>query len=195
VVDLKQIKPLFFARPDAFHRWLSTNHAKKSEQWVGFHKKGTGKPSLTWPESVDEALCYGWIDGVRRSIDAESYMIRFTPRKPRSVWSNVNTRRAQELIDEGRMQPAGLKAFEARDPERAGIYSFEREQAAFTPQQEKRFRANRKAWKFFESQPPGYRRLATHWVTSARQEATRERRLDTLIADSAEGQRIAQFRR
>jgi uncharacterized protein YdeI (YjbR/CyaY-like superfamily) len=140
---------------------------------------------------VDEALCFGWIDGLRKSLDADRYMIRFTPRKPTSVWSSVNVKRAGELIRLGRMQPAGLAAFEARDPKRSGVYSFEQRRAPqLTPELEKRFRANRAAWEFFEAQPPGYRKIVTWWIVSAKQEATRERRLDTLIRESAAGRRI-----
>jgi uncharacterized protein YdeI (YjbR/CyaY-like superfamily) len=190
------MQPTFFASPADFRRWLVRHHASERELWVGFYKKGSGRPSLTWPESVDEALCFGWIDGVRKSLDAESYVIRFTPRKLGSTWSNVNTRRAQELIRTRRMKPAGLLAFKARDPEKAGRYSFEqRSHPRLDSSAEARFRANAAAWRFFEAQPPGYRRIALWWIVSAKQEATRERRLDTLIADSAAGRRIAQLRR
>lgn len=188
--------PTFFATPADFRRWLKQHHKNASELWVGFHKKGTGRPSITWPESVDEALCLGWIDGIRKSIDADSYVIRFTPRKKGSTWSAVNTRRAQELIREGRVQPAGLKAFEVRDPEKSGIYSFEQRQAAtLDAGAHAKFKANKAAWKFFESQPPGYRKISTYWVVSAKREETRAKRLATLIEDSAEGRRIALLRR
>jgi uncharacterized protein YdeI (YjbR/CyaY-like superfamily) len=189
------MKPKFFPTPADFRRWLDTHHADASELWVGFHKKASGRPSLTWPESVDEALCVGWIDGLRKSVDDQSYMIRFTPRKTGSIWSAVNTRRVPELIREGRMRPAGLKAYEARDPKKTAVYSFEREAAAFDPAAQKRFKANRAAWTFFQSQPPGYRRVATFWVMSAKQDATRARRLDALIRDSAAGQRVGPLRR
>ena len=187
--------PTFFETPSQFRRWLETHHQSAAELWVGYHKKGTGRPSLTWAESVDEALCFGWIDGLRKSVDADSYMIRFTPRRRGSIWSQVNTRRAQELIAAGRMRTAGLRAFEARNPERSGVYSFERPAARLTPDMEARFKAEGRAWQFFESQPPGYRRTALHWVTSAKREETRLRRLDTLIADSAAERRIAPLRR
>jgi uncharacterized protein YdeI (YjbR/CyaY-like superfamily) len=188
--------PTFFETPDRFREWLEAHHDSEPELWVGFHRKGTGRPSLTWPESVDEALCYGWIDGLRRSIDAQSYAIRFTPRRSGSTWSNVNVRRVGELIREGRMRPAGLRAFEARDPERSGTYSFEqREAATLGPEAEARFRASPEAWRYFEAQPPGYRKTATWWVVSAKQEATRERRLRALIEDSAAGRRVAPLRR
>ena len=180
----------FFATPAAFRRWLERNHAEARELWVGFYKKGTGKPSITWPEAVAEALCYGWIDGVRYSIDDDSYRIRFTPRKPNSVWSTVNIRTAQELIAAGRMRPAGLAAFENRREDLARRYSFEQGTVAFEPWMEKEFRKRKKAWAFFESQPPSYRKAATWWVVSARREDTRLRRLQTLIDDSAAGRRI-----
>ena len=187
-------QPLFFASPEAFRRWLAKHHESETELLVGFHKVHTGKPSLTWRQSVDAALSYGWIDGLRRSLGHESYTIRFTPRKATSIWSNVNTRRVAELTQLGLMAPAGLAAFERRDPKRAGIYSFEAQgparEIALDAKDEKAFRARKKAWAFFESQPPGYRRIAVKWVTSAKREETRGRRLAELIADSANGQRL-----
>lgn len=190
------MQPTFFASPAEFRRWLNQHHQSERELWVGFYKKSSGRPSLTWPESVDEALCFGWIDGVRKTIDGESYAIRFTPRKSGSTWSTVNTRRAEELIRTGRMQPAGLRAFQARDPEKLGAYSFEqRTGAQLTAEAEARFRANRPAWRFFESQPPGYRKTALWWVVSPKREATRARRLEILIEESAAGRRIAPLRR
>jgi uncharacterized protein YdeI (YjbR/CyaY-like superfamily) len=185
------VKPRFFKSPAEFRAWLERNHAGARELLVGFHKRGTGRPSLTWPESVDEALCFGWIDGIRRRIDDERYSIRFTPRRPGSIWSLVNTRRVAALEREGRMHEAGLKAFRQRDPKRTGIYSFEREKpATFPPELERIFRANKDAWAYFESSAPWYRRVTTHWVTSAKQDATRERRLAHLIACSARGKKI-----
>lgn len=190
------MKPTFFQTPADFRRWLEQNYASKTELWVGFHKKGSGRPSMTWPESVDEALCFGWIDGIRKRLDAESYVNRFTPRKAGGNWSSINTRRAKELISTGRMQPAGLRAFKARDPAKSGVYSFEQRNAAkLSPEAERRFRASKRAWKFFESQPPGYRKTVIWWVVSAKQEATRARRLETLIVDSAAGRRIGLLRR
>ena len=185
----------FFKKPASFGRWLAKHHRFARELWVGFHKKATGRPSLTWPEAVDEALCFGWIDGIRRSIDADSYMIRFTPRRAGSTWSLVNTRRVTELIREGRMQPVGLAVFEARDPLKSGVYSFERSAAALDAESEALFKANRAAWSFFQSQPAGYRKTAIHWVVSARKAETRARRLATLVSDSAAGQRIGPLRR
>ena len=190
------MKPKFFRTPADWRAWLEQNHQSETELWVGFYRKGTGKPSITWPESVDQALCFGWIDGVRKTIDAESYVIRFTPRRRGSIWSNVNIRRAGELISAGLMQDAGKRAFEARDPAKSGIYSFERTKPAkLPPAMKKVFMANKRAWKFFQSQPPGYRAVVTNWLITAKQEATRNRRLATLIKDSEEGKRIAQLRR
>lgn len=185
--------PRFFATPAAFRAWLHANHARETELTVGFHRKGSGKPSITWPESVDEALCYGWIDGVRRSLDADSYTIRFTPRKPTSIWSNVNIAKVNALLQAGRMMPAGLAAWERRSAEKSGIYSFERQEAAaFDAASQRLFRRNALAWRYFQAQPPGYRRLATHWVVSAKRAETRERRLAILIDHSARGERLPQ---
>jgi uncharacterized protein YdeI (YjbR/CyaY-like superfamily) len=190
------MQPKFFPTPADWRAWLEQNHESAPELWVGFYKKGTGKPSITWPESVDQALCFGWIDGVRKTINEESYVIRFTPRRRGSIWSNVNIRRAGELIRAGLMRDAGKRAFDARDPAKSGIYSFERTKPAELPPAVKKvFMANKPAWKFFQSQPPGYRAVATNWIITAKQEATRDRRLATLIKDSAAGQRIAQLRR
>jgi uncharacterized protein YdeI (YjbR/CyaY-like superfamily) len=185
-------EPIFFSSPAEWRRWLQRNHSKAGEVWVGFHKRATGKPSLTWPESVDEALCFGWIDGVRKSIDASAYKIRFTPRKTRSVWSAINIKRAAELIEQKRMAPAGKKAFEARTDDRSVLYSYEQRKNPKLPVAlAKKFRASKKALAFFESQAPWYQRTATWWVISARKDETRLKRLETLIADSAAGRRIA----
>ena len=162
-----------------------------SELLVGFHKKGSGRPSITWPEAVDQALCFGWIDGVRRRIDEDSYTIRFTPRKPSSTWSAVNVKRMKELIEQGLVAPAGLAAFERRSDDRTAIYAYEqRHTAQLEPDQEQRLRANEDAYSYLESQPPHYRRAAIHWVTSAKKPETRERRLTQLIACSAEGRTV-----
>jgi uncharacterized protein YdeI (YjbR/CyaY-like superfamily) len=185
--------PSFFATPADFRAWLDANHDRAGELIVGFYKKGTGMPSITWPESVDEALCYGWIDGIRRSLGEESYSIRFTPRKPASIWSRVNVAKVQALLKAGRMTPAGLAAWKRRDPAKSGIYSFERHTAAaFDAPSERLLRRNSAAWKYFQAQPPGYRRLATHFVVSAKRAETRERRLATLIEHSARGERLPQ---
>jgi uncharacterized protein YdeI (YjbR/CyaY-like superfamily) len=187
---------MFFATPAEFRAWFAAHHATEQELWVGFYKKDSGRPSITWPESVDEALCVGWIDGIRKTIDAESYKIRFTPRKSTSTWSAVNIARVAELTKERRMKPAGLAAFEQRSEAKSGIYAYEqRENATFTPAEEKRFRANAKAWKFFQAQPAGYRKTTTWWVVSAKRDETRVKRLATLIEDSAAGLPIAQLDR
>jgi uncharacterized protein YdeI (YjbR/CyaY-like superfamily) len=185
------VKPVFFARPEEFRAWLEEHHGTAGELWVGFHTKASGKPSITWREAVEQALCFGWIDGLRRSLDEDSYTNRFTPRKRKSNWSEINVATVERLKAEGLMAPAGLRAFEARDPERTGIYSFERRQAAKLPEEfEERFKANAAAWEWFNSRPPGYRRTATHWVISAKRAETRERRLQTLIDCSAEGRTV-----
>ena len=189
-------KTLFFSTPADFLAWLEKNHAVHSELSVGFYKRDSGKPSITWPESVDAALCYGWIDGVRNSIDALSYRIRFTPRKPTSTWSAINVKRVAELTRLGLMHPAGIKAFEARKGDKTGIYAYEqRKTAKLPPAYEKRFRANKKAWAFFQKQPPWYQRTATYRVISAKQEATRQKRLAELIRDSEAGLSIKELRR
>jgi len=187
---------IFFATPLLFRTWLDANHDKERELLVGFYKRSSGRPSITWPESVDEALCFGWIDGVRRSIDEESYSIRFTPRKRTSIWSAVNVARVGELTRQGRMREPGKLAFAARTPERTGVYSFERNQAAVLPKaSEKALRSNKKAAAFFDAQAPWYRRAAIHWILSAKREETRRRRLDQLISDSARGREIPPLRR
>jgi uncharacterized protein YdeI (YjbR/CyaY-like superfamily) len=181
----------FFATPAEFRHWLEENHETASELWVGFHKTKTGKPSITWPESVDEALCFGWIDAVRKRIDDDSYMIRFTRRKPGSIWSLVNVRKVEELIRQKRMKPAGLKAFEARDEKKTGIYSFEGSALALDAAAEKELRAHRQAWDFYQKQAPSYRKAAEHWVMGAKKEETRAKRLAQLIEDSEKGARLA----
>jgi uncharacterized protein YdeI (YjbR/CyaY-like superfamily) len=178
------MKPKFFHTPAAFRQWFEQNHDGEQELWVGFFKKGSGKPSITWPEAVDEALCFGWIDGVRKSIDDESYMIRFSPRKKMSTWSAVNIRRAKELTEMGRMRPAGLTAFEKRSEERSAIYSYERQNATLPRKYEKQIRANKEAWAFFSGQPPSYRKAVAWWIISAKKEETQLKRLAKLIEDS-----------
>jgi uncharacterized protein YdeI (YjbR/CyaY-like superfamily) len=185
----------FFPTPTDFRRWLSEYHDKADELWVGYYKKTTGRPTLTWRESVDEALCFGWIDGVRQSIDEEAYQNRFTPRRVGSHWSLVNLARVQVLIEDGRMAPAGMAAYEARDPEKCGLYSFERAEARLSAEQLADFKAHREAWEFWNAQPPGYRKQATWWVASAKQEDTRARRFATLLQDCSSGLRIKQLRR
>jgi uncharacterized protein YdeI (YjbR/CyaY-like superfamily) len=185
------MKPMFFADPSEFRTWLEANHDTATELWVGFHKKSSGKPSVTWPEAVDQALCFGWIDSVRRSVDDSSYTNRFTPRKPRSTWSAVNIKRVEELKQLGLMHSAGLAAFERRSEDRSGIYSYEqRNSARLDGVHERRFRANRKAWDFFRAQPPSYRTAAIWWVVSAKREDTRDRRLSQLIENSEGGRTV-----
>jgi uncharacterized protein YdeI (YjbR/CyaY-like superfamily) len=188
--------PVFFDGAADWRVWLERNHAAASELFVGFHRKTPGRATLTYPEALDEALCFGWIDGVRRSLDSRRWYIRFTPRKANSTWSLVNIRRATALKKEGRMAPPGLKAFEGRDRSRSGRYSFEQRAAPKLDRASaKAFRAKPRAWAFFQAQPPGYRRLATFWIMSAKRAETRARRLAQLVADSDEGRRLAPLAR
>jgi len=187
------LKPKFFKTPADFRKWFEAHHVSAPELWVGFYKKTSGKPSITWPQSVDEALCFGWIDGIRKSIDDVSYKIRFTPRQRRSTWSAVNIKRAQQLIDQGLVRPAGLKAFAAREENRSGIYSYEQRTPELPNQYGKKLKKDLAAWKFFQAQPPSYRKAANWYVLSAKKEETRLKRLDALIEYSAKGQRIPQF--
>jgi len=189
------VEPVFFASAAQFREWLDGHHARQREVLVGFHKKGTGKPSLTWSEAVDQALCYGWIDAVRRSHGPDAYTIRFTPRKPTSTWSNINVAKVKELTDKGLMRPPGLAAFERRNPDRTGIYSFEGHGGGLGAEYESEFRSHAHAWAWFERQPPGYRRTAAHWVRSAKKEETRRSRLAALIADSQAGRKVKPLRR
>lgn len=184
---------LFFATPAEMRRWLKRNHALERELWIGFFKVGSGKQSISWPESVDEALCFGWIDGRRKSIDSASYKIRFTPRKTSSIWSAVNIKRAAALIKTGKMEPAGMKAYEARRENRTGVYSHEQRSATLVEPYASKLKENTKAWVFFNAQAPSYQKAANWWVVSAKREDTRVRRLAQLIADSEAGRRIAQF--
>ncbi len=184
------MEPRFFATPADLGAWFAENHAREGELWVGFHKRGSGRPSITWAEAVDEALCVGWIDGLTKRVDETSYKIRFTPRKARSTWSIRNVERVAELTEQGRMLPAGIEAFERRTADNTGIYSFEQETVELAPAYERELKANAKAWEFFSSKPPSYRRPAINWVMSAKREETRLRRLATLIEDSAEGRTI-----
>ena len=185
----------FFRTPAAWRRWLEKNHTKARELWVGFFKRGSGKASITWPESVDEALCFGWIDGVRKNIDSESYKIRFTPRKPGSVWSTINVKRVNVLRGEGRMHPPGEAAFARRKAHRSGIYAYEQRPADLNDPWRGLLKKNQAAWTFFESQAPWYRRTAAWWVISAKREETRQRRFEQLVEDSAAGLRIRHLRR
>lgn len=184
--------PTFFKSRAEFRNWLEANHAKVSELLVGFHKKDSGKASITYPEALNEALCFGWIDGVRKGFNETSYTVRFSPRRPKSGWSEVNTRRVAELKKLGLMARPGLEAFENRDEQRSKQYSFENRAQPLDPALEKQFRANRKAWDFFQAQPPGYRRVITWWIMSAKKDETRLKRLATLIEGSERGKRIGE---
>ena len=183
---MSDVKIVFFKTPRAFRAWLERHHTQQRILHVGFRKRHTGKPSLTWPEAVDEALCFGWIDGVRHRIDAESYAIRFTPRRSGSTWSAVNLRRVRVLIRAGQMSDHGRRVYQERNRKKTGLYSFEQlKTARLSPRHAQRLRANRRAWAWFQAQAPWYRRTATFWVESAKQEDTRLRRLATLINASA----------
>jgi uncharacterized protein YdeI (YjbR/CyaY-like superfamily) len=191
----KTMKVQFFKTPPDFRHWLAENHESCTLLWVGFYKKSSDNPSISYPEAVDEALCFGWIDGVRRSVSSDAYTVRFTPRKPNSRWSMVNIKRVKALSDAGRMSPAGLKAFAgAEDQPRELSYEL-RHQARFDQKSLKLLRANEKAWAFFQAQPPGYRQMATFWVVSAKKEETRQKRLATLICDCQAGQLIKPLRK
>jgi len=184
------LNPKFFSKQSDFRKWLEKNHEKERELLVGFYKVGSEKPSMTWSGSVDEALCFGWIDGIRRSIDEESYTIRFTPRRKNSIWSKVNINNVIELKKAGLMKPKGLDVFENRDPAKTSIYSFEKEATEFSKMYEKKFKSNKKASTFFRSQAPSYQKTAKHWVMSGKQFSTQLTRLQKLIAVSEAGKRI-----
>jgi uncharacterized protein YdeI (YjbR/CyaY-like superfamily) len=182
---------IYFRSGHELRDWFDANHETATELWIGYHRKATGRPSVTWSESVDEALCVGWIDSVRYSVEGGRFVQRLTPRRKGSNWSAVNIAKVGQLIDEGRMKPAGLAAFEARSEERSAIYSYERrKEAAFEPDQEARFRGNEAAWAWFEARPASYRTAAIYWVVSAKRPETREKRLETLIEDSAAGRTV-----
>ena len=181
---------IFFSQPADFRQWLEKNHDKAQELWVGYYKKTSGIPSITWPESVDEALCFGWIDGLRKSIDEKSYKIRFTPRKPGSHWSAVNIRRVEELTVLGLMCSAGLEAFKKRDTKKSKRAAYEQQDVKIPEEYELKIRANKKAWEHYHSLAPSYKKTTIWWVISAKQEATRLKRLDTLIASSEKGEKI-----
>lgn len=185
----------FFSEPSLWRQWLEEHHGSATELWVGFHKTDSGRPSITWPESVDEALCFGWIDGNRKRIDDTTYKIRFTPRRRGSVWSSTNVKRIEELIELGLVRPAGLRAFRERAEARTKLYAYENAPAELPAESERGFRANERAWLFFQSQPPSYRRTCIWWVISAKQEPTREKRLARLIEDSEQGRLSGTFRR
>lgn len=189
------MKPRFFASAAGFRDWLEKHHASASELWVGYHRKESGRPSMTWPESVDEALCFGWIDGIRKRVNDTSYTIRFTPRRATSIWSAVNIARVKELRARGAMRRAGLKAFAARRENKSGVYSYEQRPGKLPAPYARRLRGQRKAWSYFNAQTRAYRRAATWWVISAKKGDTRLRRLEQLAQFSALGQRIPPFGR
>ena len=186
--------PTYFATQQDFRNWLEKNHARETELLVGFYKVTSSKPSITWPQSVDQALCFGWIDGIRKSVDAESYCIRFTPRKPGSTWSAINIRKVEEMNKLGLMLPAGLAAFEKRNEQKSAIYSYENKPEKLTTEYELVFKTHPKAWEFFQSQPPSYQKTAIYWVISAKLEPTRQKRLNILISDSENGLKIKPLR-
>lgn len=184
------MEPVFFADKTEFRKWLEQNHDKEKELLVGFYKKGTGRENMTWSDSVDVALCFGWIDGVRRSIDSESYYNRFTPRRAGSNWSKINIDKVEALKRQGLMHPSGLEAYEKRKKHKSGVYSYENYPVQLPPELEQLFRKNKKAWSFYEKQAPSYRKIICRWIMDGKQEATRLRRLDKAIAASAEGKKI-----
>jgi len=184
----------FFESAADLRDWFDANHATAGELWVGYHRKATGRGTLDWSAAVDEALCVGWIDGIRKSLDDERHVQRFTPRRRGSIWSARNVAKIEALTAEGRMRPAGLAAFEARSSHKTAVYSYERPVGEFTEDELARFRADDAAWTDWQARPASYRRPVTHWVTSAKQASTRERRLATLIEDSAAGRKIKQMR-
>ncbi len=184
------MKIKYFKSANHFRSWLEKNHATTHELWVGYFKKSSGKPSITWPESVDEALCFGWIDGIRKRVDDSRYTIRFTPRRRGSIWSTINIRRARELNDKGLMQPPGRAAFDARKEYKSGIYSYEQRTTHLNGPYEKKLKQNKAAWDFFYAQPPSYRKAIAWWIVSAKQEATRLKRLQKLIELSANRKRL-----
>ena len=186
------MKPKFFRTPADFETWLEKNHAKATELWVGFYKKDSGKPSITWPESVDQALCFGWIDGIRKRVDEISYQIRFTPRRRGSIWSRTNIKRAKELVRQKQMRPTGLKAFAARIENKSGIYSYEQRTTELEEPYATYLKKNKAASNFFERQPPSYRKMIGWWIISAKKEETRMARLAKLISVSAKEKRLLQ---
>ncbi len=188
-MEEKNIPIKFFKTPENFRTWFEKNHLKKEELWVGFYKKDSGHKSITWPASVDQALCFGWIDGLRKSIDE----IRFTPRRKTSIWSNVNIKKIEELTAAGLMMPLGIKIFEERKEDKSGIYSFERKLITLDPAYEKIFKKNKQAWKWFSEQAPTYKKTVIWYVMSAKQEKTRLKRLDLLIKDCENGQKMKQY--
>ena len=186
------MKPKFFRTATDFGTWLEKNHATATELWVGFYTKNSGKPSITWPESVDQALCFGWIDGIRKRVDEISYQIRFTPRRRGSIWSAINIKRAEELVRQKQMRSSGLKAFAARIENKSGIYSYEQRSTELQQPYAKLLKKNKAAWNFFGTQSPSYRKMVGWWIISAKKEETRMARLTKLISESAKGKRLLQ---
>ena len=184
------MKPKFFRTPTDFETWLEKNHATATELWVGFYKRGSGKLSITWPESVDQALCFGWIDGIRKRIDEISYQIRFTPRRRGSIWSAINIKRADELVRQKQMRPGGFNAFASRIENKSGIYSYEQRNTELKQPYAKLLKKNKAAWKFFQTQPLSYRKMIGWWIISAKKKETRMARLAKLIGESAKGKRL-----
>jgi uncharacterized protein YdeI (YjbR/CyaY-like superfamily) len=184
------MKPNFFETGGEFRKWLNKNHKKETELLVGFYKVGSGKPSMTWSESVDEALCFGWIDSVRKSIDDKRYTIRFTPRKPTSIWSAVNIKKMEDLTGKGLVQPAGLAAYEKKKENRSKIYTYEKAPVKLDSNYERSFKANKNAWIFFQSQAPSYQRVIINWIMSAKQQVTQLSRLKKAIDSSQSGKRL-----
>jgi uncharacterized protein YdeI (YjbR/CyaY-like superfamily) len=190
------MEPIFFDSPAAFREWLEANHESAAEVWVGFYKTKKGvRPPLTWSEAVDQALCFGWIDGIAKRIDDERRRQRFTPRRKGSIWSAVNIKKVEDLTAQGLMRPAGLAAYALRKEEKSKIYSHEQGEVTLEPEQEEFFRANGQAWDFFHTQAPSYRKAALWWVVSAKREETRQKRLATLVEDSANGRRLKHLTR
>lgn len=188
-MELK-VQPVFFPSQEDFRSWFENNYQSATEVLVGYYKLKTGKPCMTWSESVDQAICFGWIDGIRRTIDDESYCIRFTPRRATSVWSAVNIKKVEELKEKGLMKPAGLAAYNLRKDDKSVIYSYENSEPVLSPEFEKQFKANEKAWNFFQTLSPSIRKISIRWVMSAKQEITRQKRLNELISDSESGRKI-----
>jgi uncharacterized protein YdeI (YjbR/CyaY-like superfamily) len=186
------LKPKFFRKSADFRTWLEKNHATATELTVGFYKKDSGKPGITWPESVDQALCFGWIDGIRKRVDKISYQIRFTPRRRGSIWSAINIKRTRELVRQKQMRPVGLKAFAARIENKSGIYSYEQRRTELREPYAKLLKKNKSAWNFFKTQPPSYRKMMSWWIISAKREQTRIVRLAKLISASEKGRRLLQ---
>ena len=191
----KDETPTFFLTQNEFRNWLLKNYKNETHLWVGYYKKATKIPSITWPESVDEGLCFGWIDGIRKSIDEQSYKIRFTPRKPSSIWSAVNIKRIKQLIEEELVMPEGIAAFERRKENKSEVYSYEQRKPELPIKYKKLVKANKKAWEFWSKLAPSYKKASTWWVVSAKKEETRMKRLNILIESSEQGMKVPPLRK